>query len=290
MNTLHSKIWYAKKWSIDILIDILGGIFIALGTYNFAAAAEFPMVGVNGIALIFYQLWGLPIGRTAMLLNIPIAVFCFKVLGRRFFLRSVRTILITSFLMDYAAPLFPVYEGDRILAAICTGILSGLGFALIYMRDSSTGGADFIILSLKALHPHLTIGKISFAMDAVIVLLGVMIVSKDIDSLIYGIIISFLLSTMVDKVMYGISAGKLTLIVTEHSREVAEKIDQATGRGATFLKAQGSYSGEDKDVVMCACNNKQMYGIRSVVKEIDPDAFIIIMESNEVLGEGFKPH
>lgn len=290
MNTLHSKIWYTKKWSIDILIDILGGIFIALGTYNFAAAAEFPMVGVNGIALIFYQLWGLPIGRTAMLLNIPIAVFCFKVLGRRFFLRSVRTILITSFLMDYAAPLFPVYEGDRMLAAICTGILSGLGFALIYMRDSSTGGADFIILSLKALHPHLTIGKISFAMDAVIVLLGVMIVSKDIDSLIYGIIISFLLSTMVDKVMYGISAGKLTLIVTEHSREVAEKIDQATGRGATFLKAQGSYSGEDKDVVMCACNNKQMYGIRSVVKEIDPDAFIIIMESNEVLGEGFKPH
>ena len=290
MNTLHSKIWYAKKWSIDILIDILGGIFISLGTYNFAAAAEFPMVGVNGIALIFYQLWGLPIGRTAMLLNIPIAVFCFKVLGRRFFLRSVRTILITSFLMDYAAPLFPVYEGDRMLAAICTGILSGLGFALIYMRDSSTGGADFIILSLKALHPHLTIGKISFAMDAVIVLLGVMIVSKDIDSLIYGIIISFLLSTMVDKVMYGISAGKLTLIVTEHSREVAEKIDQATGRGATFLKAQGSYSGEDKDVVMCACNNKQMYGIRSVVKEIDPDAFIIIMESNEVLGEGFKPH
>ena len=290
MNTLHSKIWYAKKWSIDILVDILGGIFIALGTYNFAAAAEFPMVGVNGIALIFYQLWGLPIGRTAMLLNIPIAVFCFKILGRRFFLRSVRTILITSFLMDYAAPLFPVYEGDRMLAAICTGILSGLGFALIYMRDSSTGGADFIILSLKALHPHLTIGKISFAMDAVIVLLGVMIVSKDIDSLIYGIIISFLLSTMVDKVMYGISAGKLTLIVTEHSREVAEKIDQATGRGATFLKAQGSYSGEDKDVVMCACNNKQMYGIRSVVKEIDPDAFIIIMESNEVLGEGFKPH
>lgn len=290
MNTLHSKIWYTKKWRIDILIDILGGIFIALGTYNFAAAAEFPMVGVNGIALIFYQLWGLPIGRTAMLLNIPIAVFCFKVLGRRFFLRSVRTILITSFLMDYAAPLFPVYEGDRMLAAICTGILSGLGFALIYMRDSSTGGADFIILSLKALHPHLTIGKISFAMDAVIVLLGVMIVSKDIDSLIYGIIISFLLSTMVDKVMYGISAGKLTLIVTEHSREVAEKIDQATGRGATFLKAQGSYSGEDKDVVMCACNNKQMYGIRSVVKEIDPDAFIIIMESNEVLGEGFMPH
>lgn len=290
MKTSHSKSWYVKKWSLDIFVDILGGIFIALGTYNFAAAAEFPMVGVNGIALIFYHLWGLPIGRTAMLLNIPIALLCFKVLGRQFFLRSVRTILITSFLMDYAAPLFPLYEGDRMLAAICTGILSGLGFALIYMRDSSTGGADFIILSLKSFHPHLTIGKISFALDAAIVLLGILIVSKDVDSLIYGIIISFLLSTMVDKVMYGISAGKLALIVTDYAPQVAAEIDRTTGRGSTFLKAQGSYSREDKNVVLCACNNKQMYGIRSVVKELDPNAFIIIMESNEVLGEGFKPH
>lgn len=290
MKTSHSKIWYVKKWSLDIFVDILGGIFIALGTYNFAAAAEFPMVGVNGIALIFYHLWGLPIGRTAMILNIPIALLCFKVLGRQFFLRSVRTILITSFLMDYAAPLFPLYQGDRILAAICTGILSGLGFALIYMRDSSTGGADFIILSLKSLHPHLTIGKISFALDVIIVVLGVLIVSKDMDSLIYGMIISFLLSTMVDKVMYGISAGKLALIVTDYAPEVAAEIDRTTGRGSTFLKAQGSYSKEDKNVVLCACNNKQMYGIRSVVKELDPKAFVIIMESNEVLGEGFKPH
>lgn len=290
MKTSHSKIWYVKKWSLDIFVDILGGIFIALGTYNFAAAAEFPMVGVNGIALIFYHLWGLPIGRTAMILNIPIALLCFKVLGRQFFLRSVRTILITSFLMDYAAPLFPLYQGDRILAAICTGILSGLGFALIYMRDSSTGGADFIILSLKSLHPHLTIGKISFALDVIIVVLGVLIVSKDMDSLIYGMIISFLLSTMVDKVMYGISAGKLALIVTDYAPEVAAEIDRTTGRGSTFLKAQGSYSKEYKNVVLCACNNKQMYGIRSVVKELDPNAFVIIMESNEVLGEGFKPH
>ena len=192
--------------------------------------------------------------------------------------------------MDYAAPLFPVYQGDRMLAAICYRCLSGLGFALIYMRDSSTGGADFIMLTLKALNPHLTLGKIAFVMDALIVLLGTAIVSKDIDSLIYGMIISFLLSTVVDKVMYGIDAGKMTLIVTDYAKEVAQKIDEVTARGATFLKAEGSYSGENKDVVMCACNNKQMYIIRNAVKEIDPKAFIIIMESNEVLGEGFKPH
>ena len=290
MKKNHPTMWYVKKWSIDISIDILGGVLIALATYNFAAASEFPVVGLNGIALIFYHLWGLPIGKVALLLNIPIALCCFRILGRDFFLRSIRTIIITSFLMDYAAPLFPVYQGDRMLAAICTGVLSGLGFALIYMRDSSTGGADFVMLTLKALNPHLTLGKIAFVMDALIVLLGTAIVSKDIDSLIYGMIISFLLSTVVDKVMYGIDAGKMTLIVTDYAKEVAQKIDEVTARGATFLKAEVRYSGEKKDVVMCACNNKQMYSIRNAVKEIDPKAFIIIMESNEVLGEGFKPH
>ena len=287
-NFMNNKSFYAKKWSIDILMDILGGILIALGTYNFAALAQFPMAGLNGIALIFYHLWGLPIGRTALLLNIPIALICFPILGRQYFLRSVRTIIITSVIMDYLAPLFPVYTGDRMLAAICAGVLSGLGYALIYMRETSTGVADFIMLSIKALKPHFSLGKITFIMDGLIVLLGTVMVSRDIDSLIYGMIITFLLSVVVDKVMYGIDAGKMTLIVTDQAQEVADMIDQVTGRGCTFLKGEGSYSKEEKAVVMCACNNKQMYSIRSSIKKIDPKAFIIIVESNEVVGEGFK--
>ena len=286
---LNHKSFYLKKWSLDILVDILGGILIALGTYNFASLAQFPMAGLNGIALIFYHLFGFPIGRTALLLNIPIALICFPILGRQYFLRSIRTIFITSVIMDYLAPLFPVYSGDRMLAAICAGVLSGLGYALIYMRESSTGGADFIMLSVKALRPHLSLGKIAFVMDGVIVFLGTLMVSRDIDSLIYGMIITFLLSVVVDKVMYGIDAGKMTLIVTDHAQEIAGMIDQVTGRGCTFLKGEGSFSKEEKAVVMCACNNKQMYSIRSSVKKIDPKAFIIIVESNEVVGEGFKP-
>ena len=285
---LDNRFLYIRKWSLDIAVDILGGILIALGTYNFAALAEFPMAGLNGIALIFYHLFGLPIGRTALLLNIPIALICFPILGRQYFLRSVRTIFITSVIMDYLAPLFPVYTGDRMLAAICAGVLSGLGYALIYMRETSTGGADFIMLSIKALKPHFSLGKITFIMDGLIVLLGTVMVSRDIDSLIYGMIITFLLSVVVDKVMYGIDAGKMTLIVTDQAQEVADMIDQVTGRGCTFLKGEGSYSKEEKAVVMCACNNKQMYSIRSSIKKIDPKAFIIIVESNEVVGEGFK--
>ena len=203
-------------------------------------------------------------------------------------MRSVRTIIITSVIMDYVVTLFPVYTGDKLLSAICCGVLSGLGYAMIYLRETSTGGADFITLSIKAKYPHLTIGNIAFVMDAFVVLLGTILVSKDIDNLIYGVIVSYLLSTVVDKVMYGIDEGKVALIVTEHGTEICAKIDEVLERGSTILKGIGSYSMEEKDVVMCACNNKEMVIIRRLIKQVDKKAFLVIMESNEVVGEGFK--
>lgn len=277
-----------KEFSKDIFADVVGGTLIAIGVYNFAAASQFPMVGFNGIALIFYQLFGLPIGTVALLLNIPVIFFSYRILGKQFFMRSLRTIIISTFLIDVVAPMFPVYTGDRLLSAICCGVLSGLGYAMIYMRESSTGGADFIIMSIRAKFPHLSVGNISFTMDAAIVLLGTLIVSRNMDSLIYGVIISYLLSTVLDKVMYGIDEGKVALIVTDHSDDICKEIAAVLDRGATILHGMGSYSKEEKDVVMCACNNKQMYGIRKLIKRIDPQSFLVIMESNDVVGEGFK--
>jgi len=172
------------------------------------------------------------------------------------------------------------------LSALCTGVLSGIGYALIYMRNSSTGGADFISMSLKAVKPHLSLGKIIFAMDFLVVLLGG-VIFQDVDGMIYGLIINSLLSLVVDKTMYGINSGKLALIVTEQGKAVTEIIDERTGRGTTILHASGGYRQEDKQVVMCACNNKEMYLVEQAVKEIDDKSFMIILESNEVLGEGF---
>lgn len=279
-----------KELFIDIATDIIAGILIALGTYNFATTAKFPMSGFNGIALIFYHLWGLPIGTVALVLNIPVAILCYKTLGKKFMLRSIRSILITSVIMDYVAPLFPLYNGEKILAMVCTAVLSGLGYAMIFMRDSSTGGTDFILLTIKAKKPHLTLGSISFAMESIVVLIGTVLVSKDIDGLIYGLIINFILSAVMDKFMYGLSSGKLAFIVTDKAREIAPMIETATGRGCTFLKAEGSYTNLPKDVILCASSRKEMYGVRKAVKAVDPSAFIVIMESNETLGEGFNPN
>ena len=271
----------------QIFWEMIGSILIAIGVYNFAVHAEFPMTGFSGISIILYRLWSIPIGFSTILLNIPVAILCWKLLGKGFFLRSVRCTIISSVIMDYIAPLFPMYEGSRLLAALCTGVFAGLGYSLIYMQNSSTGGADFIIMAVKALRPHMGVGRISFVIDAVIIVLGTM-VFQDVDGIIYGMIVSFLLATVVDKVMYGMNAGKMALIVTDDGKKICDVIEDCCQRGSTILKAQGGYQQEEREVVMCACNNKEMYLVQQAVKEADPASFMIVLESNEVHGEGFR--
>lgn len=266
--------------------EIIGSICIAAGIYNFAVQAEFPMTGFSGISIILYQIFHLPIGLSTILLNIPVAILCYKLLGKKFFLSSLRCMVISSVLIDYVAPLFPVYQGSRLLAALCTGVIAGYGYAIIYMQNSSTGGSDFIIMAVKALKPYLSLGKIAFLSDIGIILAGG-ILFKDVDGVIYGMIVNFIFAVVVDKLMYGINAGKMALIVTEHGKEISDLIDRTCGRGSTQLKAKGGYRGDDKQVVMCACNNKEMYFVQQAVKEADPDSFVIVLESNEVHGEGF---
>lgn len=279
-----------KTIAIDLAADIMGSLFIAIGVYNFAAASEFPVTGMSGIALVIYYYWHLPIGLVTMALNVPIILICGRILGVKFVLRSLKTMLISMFFMDGVAPLLPAYQGELILSCICMGILSGVGYALIYMRNSSTGGSDFITMSIKAKHPHLSLGRIIVMLDCSILTISGLLMGGDVDKIIYGLIASYIVSVVVDKVMYGLDAGKVTMIVTDHGKEIADKIHELTGRGATLLKGAGSYSQDAKHVVMCASSYKQMHVVQKAVKEVDENAFMVIMEANEVRGEGFKPH
>ena len=277
-----------KEAGMDILVDLAAGMVIAVGIYNFALYANFPVAGFSGVAIILYHLLGIPVGAGTIILNVPVAVFCYKFLGRTFFLKSMKTMIISSFLMDYVSPLLPVYEGSRLLAALCMGVLTGIGYALIFMRGSSTGGQDFISVAIRKVKPHMTLGVITFVLDMLTILLGSVLVFKDVDGFIYGLIVTYLMATVMDRIMYGIDEGKMTLIVTGKGKEMAEQIDQYSGRGSTIIRGTGSYTGQEKDIVMCASNNKEMYTIKRIAREVDPGSFTIIMESNEVVGEGFK--
>ena len=276
-----------KQTLKEILWECIGSVLVAVSVINFAAAAEFPMTGFSGLALIFNRLFEVPIGFTIVVLNVPLALLCYKLLGRGFFLRSIRCLLISSAMMDYLAPLFPLYQGNRMIACICAGVIGGLGYAIIYMQNSSTGGTDFAIMAVKALKPYISLGKIAFLSDIGIILIGGLIF-KDMDGMVYGMIINFLYAVVVDKVIYGVNSGKLALIVTDHGKLLADAIDECCGRGSTILRGEGGYRQDNKQVVMCACDNKQMYFVQQRVRELDPDAFTIVLESNEVHGNGFS--
>ena len=121
-----------KRFATQFTWKFIGSIFIAAGIYNFAVQAKFPMTGFSGISIILYRLLNVPIGLSTIALNIPLAIICYRLLGKKFFVSSLRCMLISSLIIDDVAPLFPVYEGDRLLAALCTGVFGGIGYALIY--------------------------------------------------------------------------------------------------------------------------------------------------------------
>ena len=262
---------FGESWIPDTLTEIVGSILTGVAIYNFAVPARFPMTGFSGLALILYRLFGTPIGVMTIVLNIPVALICYRLLGRQFFFRSLRCMVLSS----------------RLLASICTGVLGGLGYAMIYMRSSSTGGSDFIVMAVKAVRPHVQLGKIIFITDAVIIGLGGLIF-RDFDGVIYGLIIDYIYAIVTDKIMYGMNAGKLALVVTDHGKAAADKIDELCGRGATIIEARGAFRGNPRQMVMCACSTKEMLTVERAVKLVDPNAFTVILESNEVVGEGFK--
>ena len=278
-----------KEIGIDIVVDIVAGVLMAVGVQVFAVPAEFATSGLTGIALILHHLFGWKMGIVVMVINVPLALMSAKYLGKRFLINSIKSIVITSVLLDVIAPpMIPIYTGSPFLAAVFNGILCGIGLALIFMRNSSTGGTDFVIMTINKLRPHMSVGAVTQVIDGIIILAGAFFF-KNIDAVLYGIISVLILGIVMDRLMAGANTGKIAFIVSEKPQEIAEAIDQAVGRGSTLIKGKGSYTRTDKNIVFCACATKEMYKVKKTVEAVDPKAFLVITDSREVYGEGFNP-
>lgn len=283
MNWKNRKL---KTFLIDLLCDIIGSILYATGIYTFAKAADFAPGGISGLALILNHLWGLPIGIMTLVLNIPLVLISYRVVGKEFLLKTARSMVVSTIFLDLIFPHTPAYTGSPFMAALYSGICMGAGMAFFYMRGSSSGGMDFLIMTIKVRYPHFSLGMVSMVSDFVVILLG-WPVFGNIDAVLYGLTTAFAASTILDKIMYGMGAGKLIIIITTHGQKLADRIGEMTDRGSTILKAMGSYTREDRDVLLCACSKSQAYSITTMAHEIDPGAFVMVTETSEVFGEGF---
>lgn len=285
MKKLSFKNINLKSLLVELLVDCVGSLFIATSIYVFAKNANFAPGGVNGVSIILNHIFSWPIGMVSLLINIPIIILSYRFLGMKFLLKSLKTMIISAAFIDYIAPLLPAYTGNQLLAALFAGGLAGIGYALIYAQGSSTGGSDFILLTIKKLMPHVSLGQITQVISGSIIIFGGYIFG--IDAVLYGIIYTVVSSVVVDKIMYGTSSGKLAFIITDKGSDICTKIDAEIERGSTIINAIGSYSKQNKDIVLCACSKSQVYPMKAAIKNIDSKALVIITEYNETYGHGF---
>lgn len=270
----------------DILYDIAGSILYAAGIWTFAKNADFAPGGISGLSLILNHIWGFPLGLTTLLLNLPLAIISYRVVGKEFLLKTAVSMVISTIFLDLIFPLTPIYRGHRILAAVYSGVCLGAGMALFYMHGSSSGGIDFIAMVVKKKKPYFSLGVITMVIDIVIITLG-WPAFGNVDAVLYGVASTAAAAIVVDKILYGIAAGTLAIVITEKGRETARQISEVTDRGVTILGGTGNYTGEGREVLLCACSKSEAYRVKNAALEADEGAFLMFTETSEVFGEGF---
>lgn len=275
----------AKEFLIDTVVFIIASTAFSVGINCFLAKNNILNGGITGIATIFNYLFDFPIGMGIFVMNVPLLIVALKKLGMKFVFRTFMVIAISSVIIDIGAFL-PVYKNDLLLSSIFGGVLSGFSLGIIFLRNATTGGVDIIAKLIKLRHPHITLGKSIFILDAVVIVAGG-IIYGNLESMLYAAITVFVSAQALDYIIYGISRGATIMIISEKSDEIRHLIVNDLNRGVTVLKGQGGYSGAEKNILLCACFDNQTQKLIKKIKSADEKAFFIVTQSKQILGEGF---
>lgn len=278
-----------ERWVLDTLIIIIGAGIYALGVHCFTAPNNIAPGGVTGIATIISYVTGAKLGTLISVINIPLLIAGFILLNRKTMIKTLIGVAALSLMTDYVLKDIPVYIADNgggILASIFGGLLMGAGLGIVYAREGTTGGTDIINKIINRFKPEIKLGQISFLINAGVALSGYF-VYKNLDVVLYAIISVFVQSKVIDVLVYGGLEGKFLMIFSEKPQEIAERLLKQK-RGVTLLKGEGAYSGEERQVVCIAVHKNEYVKVKRIVKETDPDAFVIITGASEVLGKGFQ--
>lgn len=266
----------------------LGAILYSVSFDWFYVPNQIGFGGLTALGMILNHLSpAIPIGGVVLVLNVPIFILGWRFLGGHTLVSSLFAMAATSVLVDLIAAVYTFPAMDPMLAAIFGGVALGLSLGMIFSKGATTGGTDLIARLLKIPFAWLPVGKLLMAVD-LLMLLAVSIAFRSMESAMYGIISLYISTLVMDGVLYGMDRSKVAYIVTARPQEVAAEIDRQMDRGATFLHGEGSFSREEKLVLMCAFKQKQIVPLKALVHELDPEAFLIVCDAHEVLGEGFR--
>ena len=269
-----------------VFMIALGCAIFALGFDLFLEPNGLSAGGISGIALIVIHLAPITtVGIATALMNFPLFFFGGKKIGLRFFIGSIFGTIFFSFFIDLFAGL-PVPQTEPLVAAVYGGVICGAGLGLVFIQNASTGGSDIVIRLLKMKYRNLPIGTISLAFDF-FVCAATGIVFGNVSNMLYSLIAVYATSQLLDAVIYKFDFSRVAYIISKEHKRIADSINYDLRRGVTYLYAQGYYSGNDTRVILTAVKKGQLAALKELVVSIDPDAFIIMQEAHQVLGDGF---
>ncbi len=242
--------------------------------------------GFTGVAqIINFFLPRVPIGMAVIVLNLPLFVLSWTKVGRHWLYATLYATLVSSGMIDLLAGVYTFRPMEPMLAAVYGGVIVGLGCGLMMRYSATTGGTELAARLLKLKLPGLSIGTLCLAIDAVVVI-SYAAVFRDLTQALYAMVALFIISKVMDRVIYGGNGAKMAYIISEQYETITDKLLELD-RGVTLLEGRGGYSGSAKNVILCAFSRAQIVSIKSIVKQADPDAFIIVCDAYEILGEGF---
>ena len=283
------KTYRGKERLIDLIFEFSGIFIMSLGVHCFLVPANIAPGGLSGLGILVRYLWGMPIGLSTFLMNVPIFILSWRYLGRKYTLQSFGAVLLNSVILDYVVtPWLPMYMGERLLGSVFGGIFVGAGLGLIFLRGFSTGGTAAISVLIQVKFPHIPIGRTLMLVDGLVLAFSVL-VFRNIEAGLFGVIALFFQTKVIDSIVYGSEHGQMFLIFSDKNKEITERIFTDIDRGATILKGVGAYTMKEREVLLCAARKSEFGQIKRIVREIDPDAFFIVSEVSQILGEGFKP-
>ena len=281
--------WNEKKGIqvlCDILVCIIGSALVGTALSVFTIPNEIAPGGISGLSTALAYMLGVRVSVLSLVLNIPIMLAAYRLLGKRsFFYTLLSTALLSGFIE--LASFLPVYTGNILIVAVYGGVLSGIGIGILFLRNITTGGTDLLALMLHKAFPNVPNGTILAVIDGIVVLIAVLVFRK-IEVALTSVLTIYFSSKVIDLIAQGVDYAKVIYIVTDKGKELSAVLNSSTDRGNTVIKAFGGYTGAEKQLVITVTRRNVLAQTLRLIHATDPAAFTFVTDSTEVHGEGFK--
>lgn len=280
---------FTRKWFLSYSLIIIGSFILATAFVFFITPYKIVPGGVYGISIVLHYLFGTPVGAVALCFDIPLTIIGIKVLGPRFGFKTVLGFSLTAVFTDVLTFVWgfePLVKGDALLSSIFGGFLCGLGLGLIFRSKATSGGTD-IVAAIIAKRTRMPIGQLMIIVDSIVVLLG-LFVFGDWKIPLYSWIVIYITGKVIDGVVEGINYEKSLFIISDKHEEIRAKIINSLNRGGTVIDGHGMFNNAERKIIFTVVSRREVALLQEYIHQIDPKAFLTVIDASEILGEGFK--